>query len=95
MNIWQKQANEDDLYHYHPELCQKRPDRLPDSAFKKVLTVLHQPEINPRPSGCKKLKGQNAWSVSAWIIYRRIFNILDKCGQTGRVSIDILKSSVL
>ena len=60
-----------------PNSVKKDLDRVPDSVFKKVLTVLHQLEINPRPSGCKKLKGRNAWRVRTGD-YRIIYEIEDE-----------------
>lgn len=32
-------------------------DKLPDSAIARIVPRLEQLSINPRPAGCKKLKG--------------------------------------
>ncbi len=60
-----------------PNSVRKDLDRLPNSAFRKVLLLLHQLEVNPRPSGCKKLKGRNAWRARAGD-YRIIYEIEDE-----------------
>lgn len=54
-------------------------ERLPKGAVPKVTKAIEGLRIEPRPSGCKKLKGQHEY---LWRIrvgnYRIIYDIKDK-----------------
>jgi len=43
----------------------------------KILTLIKSLEDNPRPKGCKKLIGVDAWRVRIGV-YRVIYSIQDK-----------------
>lgn len=46
------------------QTAEKELYRLPSKAVEKIIIVLRSLEENPRPSGCKKLKGnKNLWRV--------------------------------
>jgi mRNA interferase RelE/StbE len=50
---------------------------LPKNIIKKIIAILVSFESNPRPSGCKKLKGfANLWRVRVGN-YRIIYSIDD------------------
>lgn len=40
-----------------PKSVRKKLDRFPSSLADRILEALTSLETNPRPSGCKKLKG--------------------------------------
>ena len=46
------------------QTAEKELRRLPPKIIEKIVTVLKSLEENPRPVGCKKLKGyKNFWRV--------------------------------
>ncbi|MCF8451422.1 MAG: type II toxin-antitoxin system RelE/ParE family toxin [Taibaiella sp.] len=59
--------------------AEKDMDKLPLAALKKVATAIDDLCAEPRPPGCKKLKGS---SESLWRIrvgdYRVIYSVADK-----------------
>jgi mRNA interferase RelE/StbE len=60
-----------------PKAVQKELDRLPDHVCEHVLDALDNLKKQPRPPGCKKLRGVNAWRVRCGD-YRIIYEIADK-----------------
>ncbi|MEY2857269.1 MAG: hypothetical protein RLZZ74_1581 [Cyanobacteriota bacterium] len=51
--------------------------KLPQRDCKKVNIAINNLAINPRPSGCKKLKGRPAWRIRVGD-YRIIYEISDQ-----------------
>lgn len=46
------------------QTAEKELRRLPSKVIEKIVTVLKSLEEDPRPKGCKKLKGyKNLWRV--------------------------------
>jgi mRNA interferase RelE/StbE len=68
------------MKHYEVVLTQtaeKELQRLPYRVIEKVIAVLKSLEENPRPAGCKKLKGyKNLWRIRLGD-YRIIYVIED------------------
>jgi len=60
-----------------PKSVQKQIDKLPRNIGNKILKEVAKLERNPRPLGCKKLEGREAWRI---VIddYRVIYEINDK-----------------
>jgi mRNA interferase RelE/StbE len=59
------------------QTAEKELQRLPVRMIEKIVGVLKSFEENPRPSGCKKLKGyKNLWRVRVGD-YRIIYAIED------------------
>lgn len=57
--------------------AQKELNRLPAKVIEKIIIVLKSLEENPRPIGCKKLKGyKNLWRVRVGD-YRVIYAVDD------------------
>lgn len=57
------------------QTAEKELRRLPSKVIEKIVTVLKSLEENPRPAGCKKLKGyKNLWRVRVGD-YRLIYAI--------------------
>jgi mRNA interferase RelE/StbE len=52
-------------------------DRLPDEIAARIINVLDGLKDQPRPPGCKKLRGENAWRIRVGD-YRVIYEIHDK-----------------
>jgi mRNA interferase RelE/StbE len=69
-----------------PKSAQKALDRLPDQISGRILTALAGLETQPRPSGCKKLRGESAWRIRVGD-YRVIYEIHDKVLQVIVVTI--------
>lgn len=55
---------------------QKTLSKLPDRVASKLESTMLSLEVNPRPSGCKKLKGREAYRVREGD-YRIIYEIED------------------
>lgn len=52
--------------------------KLPDNIYKRVIKVFSELASEPRPPGCKKLKGRvNAWRIRV-SNYRIIYEIEDE-----------------
>jgi mRNA interferase RelE/StbE len=51
--------------------------KLPQNDYKKINIAINNLAINPRPSGCKKLKGRLAWRIRVGD-YRIIYEISDQ-----------------
>ena len=60
-----------------PKPVQKELDRLPNIIHDHIMTNLKSLEVDPRPSGCIKLKGRDAWRVRVGD-YRIIYEINDE-----------------
>lgn len=57
------------------QTAEKELRRLPSKVIEKIVTVLKSLEENPRPAGCKKLKGyKNLWRARVGD-YRLIYAI--------------------
>lgn len=56
--------------------AQKQLDKLPDNVSESLLVVIQSLAENPRPSGCKKLKGREGYRVRKGD-YRIIYDIFD------------------
>ena len=69
-----------------PKSVQKDLDRRPDEIAERILDVLAELKTQPRPSGCKKLRGENAWRIRVGD-YRVIYEIHDKVLQVLVVTI--------
>ena len=69
-----------------PKSVQKELDRLPDKIAERILEALEGMENQPRPTGCKKLRGENAWRIRV-SNYRVIYEIHDKVLQVMVVTI--------
>ena len=55
--------------------AEKSLSKLPNSVTKSIVSILVSLETNPRPAGCKKLKGyKNYWRVR-YGDYRIIYSI--------------------
>jgi len=57
--------------------AQKQLDKLTDAIAEPILETIAGLEKNPRPQGCKKLKGRDGYRVGAGN-YRVIYEIFDK-----------------
>jgi len=55
----------------------KELTKLPEKEYKKVKAAINNLAVNPRPSGCKKLKGRLAWRIRVGD-YRVIYEISDQ-----------------
>ena len=60
-----------------PKRAQKELDRLPDEIARRILEALAILRTQPRPPGCKKLRGETAWRIRVGD-YRVIYEIHDK-----------------
>jgi mRNA interferase RelE/StbE len=60
-----------------PKSAQKELDRLPAKISERILDALEPLKTQPRPPGCKKLHGENAWRIRVGD-YRVIYEIHDK-----------------
>ncbi len=59
------------------QTAEKELQKLPVRMIEKIIALLKSLEENPRPSGCKKLKGyKNLWRVRIGN-YRIIYDIDD------------------
>jgi mRNA interferase RelE/StbE len=56
--------------------AQKQLDLLPEKEFAKIIDSLRLLAINPRPSGCTKLKGRDGYRIRCGN-YRIIYDIYD------------------
>lgn len=57
--------------------AQKELAKLPQKDYQKVRNAIRNLADNPRPSGCKKLKGRPAWRIRVGV-YRVIYEISDQ-----------------
>jgi mRNA interferase RelE/StbE len=56
--------------------AQKQLDKLSDDVADELLDAIENLAANPRPSGCKKLKGREGYRIRKGD-YRIIYNIID------------------
>jgi len=56
--------------------AQKQLDKLSDIIAEPILNAIESLEENPRPQGCKKLKGRNGFRIRSGD-YRIIYEIFD------------------
>jgi mRNA interferase RelE/StbE len=56
--------------------AQKQLDKLSDDIADELLDAIENLAANPRPSGCKKLKGRDGYRIRKGD-YRIIYNIFD------------------
>ena len=66
--------------------ARKALTRLPDTDYRRVLNAIYALADNPRPAGCSKLKGRDAWRIRVGV-YRVIYEIDD--GQHTVTIVDI------
>ena len=59
-----------------PKSVEKELNRLPDKVTSRTLDAFTELQVNPRPIGCKKLVGRDAWRVRVGN-YRIIYEIDD------------------
>ncbi len=57
--------------------AQKQLDKLPDDVAEDLLEAIVALSDNPRPNGCKKLKGRSGYRIRKGV-YRIIYDIFDK-----------------
>ncbi|MCF0057672.1 type II toxin-antitoxin system RelE/ParE family toxin [Dyadobacter sp. CY356] len=62
---------------YLSKKAQKQLDNLPDKIVSSIIPSIAALENNPRPDGCKKLKGRDGYRIRSGN-YRIIYEILDK-----------------
>ena len=60
-----------------PKSVQKELNRLPDDIAGRILDALSELKEQPRPPGCKKLRGESAWRIRIGD-HRVIYEIHDK-----------------
>ena len=56
---------------------QKALAKLPQQDYQRVIDAINSLAFNPRPSGCKKMKGFPTWLIRVGV-YRVIYEISDK-----------------
>jgi mRNA interferase RelE/StbE len=56
--------------------AQKQLDKLPDNIAEPIIQMITSLEFNPRPTGCKKLKGREGYRIRKGD-YRIIYDIYD------------------
>jgi mRNA interferase RelE/StbE len=69
-----------------PKSVRKELDRLPDQIAGRILAAVAGLETQPRPAGCKKLRGESAWRIRVGD-YRVIYEIHDKVLQVVVVTV--------
>jgi mRNA interferase RelE/StbE len=57
--------------------AQKQLDKLQDSIADRLIEAIYNLAEDPRPAGCKKLKGRDGYRVRE-ADYRIIYNIFDQ-----------------
>lgn len=58
--------------------ARKELESLPNEMIKRILAKIESLEKNPRPTGCKKLKGgRDLWRLRVGE-YRIIYSVLDR-----------------
>ena len=57
--------------------AQKELAKIPQQEQYKIREAINNLAANPRPSGCKKLKGRPAWRIRVGV-YRVIYEISDR-----------------
>jgi len=57
--------------------AEKQLDKLPDNKVMPILRAMEQLAVQPRPPGCKKLRGRPAYRIRKGQ-YRIIYEIFDR-----------------
>jgi len=57
--------------------AEKKLSKIPQNYKRNISDAISNLAENPRPSGCKKLKGRPAWRIRVGI-YRVIYKISDR-----------------
>jgi mRNA interferase RelE/StbE len=57
--------------------AQKQLNKLPDEIADRLIDSIKDLAVEPRPNGCKKLKGREAYRIRVGD-YRIIYEIIDK-----------------
>ena len=57
--------------------AQKQLDKLPNNVAMPIIEAIEKLATNPRPSGCKKLKGRDGYRIRKGD-YRIIYDIYDE-----------------
>jgi len=66
--------------------ARKQMERFSGEIENRILDKLSELEMNPHPSGCKKLKNRDAWRIRVGD-YRVIYEIHDKVLQVIVVTV--------
>ena len=69
-----------------PKSVRKNLDRLSDEIAERIMDALEGLKSQPRPPGCKKLGGENAWRVRVGD-YRVIYETHDRVLQVLVVAV--------
>jgi mRNA interferase RelE/StbE len=69
---------------YLSKRAKKELDKLSDSKAKPILTAIGNLAKDPRPNGCKKLRGREGYRIRIGN-YRVIYDILD-----GQLIVDVI-----
>lgn len=56
--------------------AQKQLDKLPDDIAESLIEIIQNLAYDPRPSGCKKLKGRDGYRIRKGD-YRIIYDVYD------------------
>mgnify|MGYP001191304826 CR=1 FL=1 len=57
--------------------AKRQLDKFPDDVVNAIIKTLESLETNPRPLGCKKLKGREGYRIRTGN-YRIIYDIIDE-----------------
>lgn len=57
--------------------AQKQLDKLPDTVAGILIEAIQKLSLNPRPHGCKKLKGRDGYRIRRGY-FRIIYDIYDR-----------------
>ena len=60
--------------------------KLPNTVYNRMASALRKLALNPRPAGCKKLRGRNAWRIRVGD-YRAIYEIQDEILQVVVITV--------
>jgi mRNA interferase RelE/StbE len=67
--------------------AQKQLDKLSDNIAGRLIKSIYELANDPRPNGCKKLKGRDAYRIRSGD-YRIIYQIFDKTLLIDVVTVD-------
>ena len=56
--------------------AQKQLDKLQNDVADRLIDAIYELAVDPRPAGCKKLKGRNGYRIREGD-YRIIYDIID------------------
>lgn len=57
--------------------AQKQLNKLPESIAEIIIEAIHELGANPRPHGCKKLKGRDGYRIRKGD-FRIIYDVFDR-----------------